>query len=65
MAKLDELKVAVEKGKAKLVPGLVQATLDEGTAPADALAALKDERFSIAPECASKLYVAYAPYLGE
>ena len=40
MAKLDELKVAVEKGKAKLVPGLVQATLDEGTAPADALNAM-------------------------
>ena len=42
MAKIDELKVAVEKGKAKLVPGLVQATLDEGTAPADALNAMID-----------------------
>ena len=42
MAKLDELKVAVEKGKAKLVPGLVQAALDEGTAPADALNAMID-----------------------
>ena len=42
MAKIDELKVAVEKGKAKLVPGLVQATLDEGTAPADALHAMID-----------------------
>ena len=41
-AKIDELKVAVEKGKAKLVPGLVQATLDEGTAPADALNAMID-----------------------
>ena len=40
MAKIDELKVAVEKGKAKLVPGLVQAALDEGTAPADALNAM-------------------------
>ena len=40
MAKIDELKVAVEKGKAKLVPGLVQATLDEGTAPVDALNAM-------------------------
>ena len=40
MAKLDELKVAAEKGKAKLVPGLVQATLDEGTAPVDALNAM-------------------------
>ena len=42
MATLDELKVAVEKGKAKLVPGLVQAALDEGTAPADALNAMID-----------------------
>ena len=42
MAKLDELKVAVEKGKAKLVPGLVQAALDEGTAPVDALNAMID-----------------------
>ena len=30
----------MEKGKAKLVPGLVQATLDEGTAPVDALNAM-------------------------
>ena len=36
-----------------------------GKTPAEALAALNDERFSIAPDCASKLYVAYAPYLGE
>ena len=44
MAKLDELKVAVEKGKAKLVPGLVQATLDEGTAPVDALNAMIESK---------------------
>ena len=37
----------------------------EGKTPAAALAALNDERFSIAPECSSKLYVAYAPYMGE
>ena len=36
-----------------------------GKAPADALASLNDDRFSIAGDCASKLYVAYAPYLGE
>ena len=36
-----------------------------GKTPAEALAALNDERFSIAPDCASKLYVAYAPYMGE
>ena len=36
-----------------------------GASMTDALAGLKDERFTIAPECASKLYVAYAPYTGE
>ena len=52
------------EGMAAAVAQTVNAVL-AGTAPADALAALKDERFSIAPECASKLYVAYAPYTGE
>ena len=52
------------QGMAAAVAQTVKAILD-GAAPADALAALKDERFSIAPECASKLYVAYAPYTGE
>ena len=37
MAKFDELKAAVANGKAKLVPALVQETLDEGVAPGDAL----------------------------
>ena len=37
----------------------------EGAAPADALAGLKDERFSLSADCASILYVAYAPYTGE
>ena len=36
-----------------------------GKTPADALASLNDDRFSIAEDCASKLYVAYAPYMGE
>ena len=35
-----------------------------GKAPVDALAALSDDRFSIAADCAGKLYVAYAPYTG-
>ena len=35
-----------------------------GKAPVDALAGLSDERFSIASDCAGKLYVAYAPYTG-
>ena len=33
-----------------------------GTAMADALAGLSDSRFSVASDCASKLFVAYAPY---
>lgn len=36
-----------------------------GAAPADALAGLSDERFSLAEDSASKLFVAYAPYTGE
>ena len=36
-----------------------------GSAPTDALAALTDERFSIAADCNAKLYVAYAPYTAE
>ena len=36
-----------------------------GTAPVDALAGLNDARFSIAPDCAGKMFVAYAPYTGE
>ena len=34
-----------------------------GTAATDALAGLSDERFSVSPDCASKLFVAYAPYV--
>ena len=34
----------------------------EDKAPVDALAGLTDERFSVAEDCASKLFVAYAPY---
>ena len=36
-----------------------------GATPVDALAGLKDERFSIAEDCNAKLFVAYAPYTGE
>ena len=36
-----------------------------GKTPADALAGLNDARFTIAGDCATKLYVAYAPYMGE
>ena len=41
------------------------AAVAEGKAPAEALAGLSDARFTIAGDCASKLFVAYAPYTGE
>ena len=37
MSKIEELAHAVEIGKSKLVPGLVQEALDEGNAPIDIL----------------------------
>ena len=52
------------QGMAAAVSQTVKAVLD-GSAPVDALAGLSDDRFSIAEDCASKLYVAYAPYTGE
>lgn len=39
--------------------------ISEGSVPVDALATLTDERFSVAADCTSKLFVAYAPYTGE
>lgn len=36
-----------------------------GQAPEAALAALSDSRFSIASDCAKKLFIAYAPYTGQ
>ena len=33
-----------------------------GATMADALAGLNDDRFSVASDCTSKLFVAYAPY---
>ena len=39
--------------------------ISEGKTPVDAMASLTDSRFTIASDCASKLYVAYAPYTGE
>ena len=52
------------QGMAAAVAQSAKAIVD-GAAPAEALAGLKDERFSLDAECASKLYVAYAPYTGE
>jgi len=42
MAKIDELKAAVEIGRAKIVPGLVQASLDEGVEAGDVLNSMID-----------------------
>ena len=40
MAKIDDVKQNVERGKTKLVAGLVQEALDEGSAPHDILDAM-------------------------
>ena len=40
MAKIDEVSSSVEAGKTKLVTGLVQAALDEGSQPGDILNAM-------------------------
>jgi len=40
MAKIDDVRSKVETGKTKLVPGLVQEALDEGSKPADILSAM-------------------------
>jgi len=42
MAKIDDVKANVEAGKTKLVPGLVQDALNEGSAAADILQAMVD-----------------------
>ena len=51
-------------GMAVAICQTVQA-IDGGKAPVDALASLTDERFSVASDCAGKLYVSYAPSTGE
>ena len=53
------------QGMAAAVAQTVKAVIDGGVTPGAALAGLSDNRFSIASDCASKLYVAYAPYTGE
>ncbi len=40
MSKIDAVKENVEKGKAKILPGLVQEALDEGSKPMDILNAM-------------------------
>ena len=49
------------EGMAAAIAQTAKAITD-GNAPVDALASLTDARFTIAGDCASKLYVAYAPY---
>ena len=51
-------------GMAVAICQTVQAIAGD-KAPADALASLTDERFTVASDCGSKLYVSYAPYTGE
>ena len=41
------------------------SAISGGKTPVEALASLTDERLSVASDCSSKLYVAYAPYTGE
>ena len=50
-----------------LAQGIRQAVeqIASGKAPVEALAAVEGEIFSLAENCASKLYVAYQPYTGE
>ncbi len=42
MAKIDELKTAVESGRAKIAGQLAQEAIDEGSKPADVLSAMVD-----------------------
>ncbi len=51
------------EGMAAAIAQTVKA-IAGGKAPVDALASLSDARFSIASDCSSKLFVAYAPYTG-
>ncbi len=52
------------EGMAAAIAQTVSAISGGKTAP-EALATLSDDRFSIASDCAAKLYIAYAPYTGE
>ena len=49
------------EGMAAAITQTAQA-IAGGATPVDALAGLSDARFSVASDCATKLYVAYAPY---
>ena len=49
------------EGMAAAITQTAQA-IASGATPVDALAGLSDARFSVAKDCTSKLFVAYAPY---
>ena len=49
------------EGMAAAICGTAKA-IAAGSAPIEALAGLKDDRFSVAKDCEAKLFVAYAPY---
>ena len=51
-------------GMAAAISETVKA-INGGASARDALAGLSDARFTIASDCAGKLFVAYAPYTGE
>ncbi len=51
-------------GMASAIAEIISGVIG-GASVKDAAAAITDERISIAPECATKVYVAYAPYTGE
>ncbi len=56
------------KQDAEGMAAAIRQTVDgiaSGKTPVDALAALNDDRFSLAGDCTAKLFVAYAPYTGE
>ncbi len=52
------------EGMAAAIAQTVSA-ISGGKTAVEALGTLSDNRFSIAPDCNAKLYVAYAPYTGE
>ena len=51
-------------GMATAIAEIVAGAKD-GASMKDAAAGIKDERISTDPNCATKVYVAYAPYTGE
>ncbi|ACL19167.1 cobalamin B12-binding domain protein [Desulfitobacterium hafniense DCB-2] len=58
MAKVNEVKISVEMGKTKIVPGLVQAALDEGNTAKELLQAMVDSMSVVGDKfSAGEIYV--------